>query len=108
MKYYTEGTESVLQELQTTAAGLGETEAARRLEEGGKNRLAAAKGKSIMRRFIEQLMDPMILILLAAAFISGVLAVIEDDSFADVIIILIVVIINAVLGVYQETRLKRP
>ena len=51
--------------------------------------------------------DPMILVLLAAAAISGVLAVIENESFADVIIILAVVIINAVLGVYQESKAEK-
>ena len=49
----------------------------------------------------------MIVILLAAAAISGVLAVLENDSFADVIIILAVVLINAVLGVYQESKAER-
>ncbi len=49
----------------------------------------------------------MIVILLAAAAISGVLAVLENDSFADVIIILAVVLINAVLGVYQESKAEK-
>ena len=52
-------------------------------------------------------MDPMILILLAAAAISGVLAVVEGESFTDVIIILAVVIVNAVLGVYQESKAEK-
>jgi len=69
--------------------------------------LEAAKGKSLIRRFLEQLSDPMILILLAAAAVSGVLAVVENESFADVIIILAVVIINAVLGVYQESKAEK-
>ena len=51
--------------------------------------------------------DPMILILLAAAIISGVTAAIEGESFADVIIILTVVIINAVLGVVQESKAEK-
>ena len=46
----------------------------------------------------------MTLILLAAAAISGVLAVYENESFTDVIIILFVVVVNAVLGVYQENK----
>ena len=78
-----------------------------RLEQNGKNRLEAAKGKSLLRRFLEQIADPMIIILLIAAFISGVLAVVENDSFTDVIIILAVVIINAVLGVYQESKAEK-
>ena len=98
MKFYCEDKEKVLQELQSDADGLTSDEAAKRLEANGKNKLAAAKGKSIIRRFLEQLADPMIIILLVAAAISGVLAVVENESFADVIIILAVVIVNAGKG----------
>lgn len=107
MKFHCENKEEVLKELKTSEAGLSENEAEKRLEQNGKNRLEVAKGKSLIRRFLEQLADPMILILLAAAAISGVLAVVENESFADVIIILAVVIINAVLGVYQESKAEK-
>ena len=107
MRYYCEETEATLNELSTTAEGLSAEEAARRLEANGKNRLADAPGKSLIRRFLEQMADPMIIILLVAALISGVLAVVENESFADVIIILAVVIVNAVLGVYQENKAEK-
>ena len=107
MKFYCEDNEKVLGELKSTRDGLSSAEAAKRLEANGKNKLAAAKGKSIVRRFLEQLADPMIIILLVAALISGVLAVVENESFADVIIILAVVIVNAVLGVYQESKAEK-
>lgn len=107
MKYYCESQEEVLQQINTSENGLSQSEAAKRLEENGKNRLEAAKGKSLIRRFLEQLADPMIIILLVAAAISGVLAAIENESFADVIIILAVVIVNAVLGVYQESKAEK-
>ena len=107
MKYYCEEKELVLKKLSASDDGLRQAEAERRLEQDGKNRLAAAKGKSLFRRFLEQLADPMILILLAAAAVSGVLAAVENDSFADVIIILAVVVINAILGVYQESKAEK-
>ncbi|MBQ8880144.1 MAG: calcium-translocating P-type ATPase, PMCA-type [Clostridia bacterium] len=107
MKFYCEDDKTVLEKVKSTREGLSSEEAARRLEENGKNKLAAAKGKSLIRRFLEQLTDPMIIILLVAALISGVLAVAEGESFADVIIILAVVIINAVLGVYQESKAEK-
>ena len=107
MKFYCEDNETVLQKLRSTREGLTSAEASKRLEENGKNKLAAAKGKSIICRFLEQLADPMIIILLVAAAISGVLAVVEGESFADVIIILAVVIVNAVLGVYQESKAEK-
>ena len=107
MKFYCEDKEKVLSELQCTEAGLTTAEAEKRLAANGKNKLAAAKGKSIIRRFLEQLADPMIIILLVAAAVSGVIAVLEKESFADVIIILAVVILNAVLGVYQESKAEK-
>ena len=107
MKFYCEDQDKVLSELSSSREGLTSSEASKRLEENGKNKLVAAKGKSIVRRFLEQLADPMIIILLVAALISGVLAVLENESFADVIIILAVVIINAVLGVYQESKAEK-
>ena len=107
MRYYCEGKEEVLKQVQSSEKGLSTQEAQKRLEENGRNALEAAKGKSLFRRFLEQLADPMIIILLAAALVSGVLAVVENDSFADVIIILAVVIINAVLGVYQESKAEK-
>ena len=108
MKFYCENAEDVLKQVNSSENGLTEAEAQKRLEENGKNRLEAAKGKSIFRRFMEQLADPMIIILLAAAAVSGVLAAMEPEGeFVDVIIILAVVIINAVLGVYQESKAEK-
>ncbi|MBQ8610768.1 MAG: cation-translocating P-type ATPase [Oscillospiraceae bacterium] len=108
MKHYCEEASAVLREVDSAAeTGLSAAEAKRRLEQNGLNKLAEAKGKTLLQRFLEQLSDPMIIILLVAAAISGVLAVLEGEGFADVIIILAVVIINAVLGVYQENKAEK-
>jgi len=108
MKFYCENAEEVLKQVKSSENGLNQAEAEKRLQENGKNRLEAAKGKSIIRRFLEQLADPMIIILLAAAAVSGVLAAMEPEGeFVDVIIILAVVLINAVLGVYQESKAEK-
>ena len=107
LKFYCENIEQVLEQTQSRRAGLSSEEAQRRLEANGKNKLAEAKKDSIIKQFFKQMTDPMIIILLVAAAISGVLAVVEGESFADVIIILAVVIINAVLGVYQENKAEK-
>ena len=114
MKFYCEDNDRVLAEINSTRDGLSSADANERLEKNGKNKLVAAKGKSIIRRFFEQLADPMTIILLVAAAISGGLAAYETvahpgegEGFADVIIILIVVIVNAVLGVYQESKAEK-
>ena len=107
MRFYCEDKKEVMEAVGSSFMGLTTKEAEKRLEEHGKNRLKEGKGKSVLKRFLEQLTDPMILILLAAASISGVLAVVENESFADVIIILAVVMINAILGVYQESKAEK-
>ncbi len=107
MRYYCEEKESVLQSLQTTEQGLTSEEAAIRLEKDGKNVLEAGKKKSLIARFLEQLADPMIIILIIAAVISGVLGVIENEGLTDTIIIMAVVLINAILGVYQESKAEK-
>ncbi|MBR5140264.1 MAG: cation-translocating P-type ATPase [Clostridia bacterium] len=107
MRYYLEDGKAALTRLGSSENGLSTEEAEKRLLENGRNKLTEAKGKSILVRFLEQLADPMIIILLAAALVSGILAAIENESFTDVIIILAVVLINAVLGVYQESKAEK-
>ena len=107
MRFYCEDTEAVLRGVGSTSDGLTTAEAEKRLAENGKNKLAEGKKDSLVKRFFQQMGDPMIIILLVAAAISGVLAVVQGESFADVIIILAVVIINAVLGVYQESKAEK-
>lgn len=107
MKDYLKKKEEVLEEWKTGENGLGGKEAESRLEEYGKNRLAEGKKVSVLERFLKQLADPMIIILIAAALVSGVTAVYAGESFADVIIILLVVVINAVLGVVQENKAEK-
>ena len=107
MKYYCEDAAAVLKEVGSSESGLSSEEAVKRLERDGRNELAAEKKDSLIKRFFAQMLDPMIIILLAAAAISAVLAVAEGESFADVVIILFVVIVNAVLGVYQENKAEK-
>lgn len=107
LRYYDESAAQALADLHSSTQGLTQAEAQARLEKNGKNQLAQEKKDSLLKRFFLQLADPMIIILLAAAAISGVLAVYENESFTDVIIILFVVIVNAVLGVYQENKAEK-
>ena len=107
MRFYCEEAEAVLRDVDSTSEGLTSAEAEKRLAAYGKNKLAEGKKDSLIKRFFQQMGDPMIIILLVAAAISGVLAVVQGESFADVIIILAVVIINAVLGVYQESKAEK-
>lgn len=110
MKYYLESMQSVFDDIKSSENGLSSQEAAKRLEQNGKNKLAEAKKDSVIKRFFDQMKDPMIVILLVAAVVSAVTDIIEAGHFTpptDACIILVVVIINAVLGVVQESKAEK-
>ena len=110
MKHYLHEVADVFAEVKSTELGLTSAEAEKRLEANGKNKLAEAKKASMLSRFVDQLKDPMIIILLVAAVISAVTEMIEAGGFVtptDSIIILVVVLINAVLGVVQESKAEK-
>ena len=104
MKHYLESFGKVLEEQASTPAGLSQEEAKNRLAKFGENKLVEKEKESIVKKFLKELCEPMTIILIVAAIISAVMAVINDESIADTIIILTVVIVNAVLGVYQESK----
>ena len=107
MDYYRQPPSDTLRALDSTPDGLTPEQAAARLARDGRNVLTEPPKPSLVKRFFQQLADPMILVLLAAALISAIMSAYAHESFADVIIILIVVIINAVLGVYQESKAEQ-
>ncbi len=107
MKAYLSEATDVLEQNGSSPEGLSEQQARQRLEQFGKNKLKEEKKTPLIVRFFQELADPMTLILIAAAVISGVTAVYSGESFADVVIILAVVLINAVLGVVQENKAEK-
>ena len=107
MDYYRQPPSDTLHALDSTPDGLTPEQAAARLARDGRNVLTEPPKPSLVKRFFQQLADPMILVLLAAALISAITSAYAHESFADVIIILVVVIINAVLGVYQESKAEQ-
>ncbi len=101
---YVQTPQELLTQLESTPEGLSSQEAAARLEKYGPNKLKDAEKPSLLQRFIQQLKDPMLIILIIAAAVSAVTNFISHESFAEVFIILIVVLLNAVLGVFQESK----
>ena len=102
--------ENLLKELEVTQAkGLSEQQVAERLEKYGENRLKEKKKKSGVQRFFDQFKDVMILILIAAAIISFVVACIEGHTkeFFEPVLIMLIVIMNAVMGVVQESKAEK-
>ena len=106
MKEYLSSSDEVLSELASNGeSGLTSAEAASRLASHGPNELEKEEKTPLWKRFFEQMADPMVIMLIVAAFISAVTGMIQGESeWADVVIIMAVVIINSVLGVVQEAK----
>ena len=103
-KTYTQSTQEVLQDLGVGAEGLTSQQAQERQARFGLNKLKDAEKPTLLQRFLAQLKDPMLIILMVAAGVSAATNIIANESLAEVFIILIVVLLNAVLGVIQESK----
>ncbi len=100
--------EDVLLALQVDPGqGLTAEEAAQRYLVHGENKLQAQKKHTIIKRFLEQFKDVMILILIIAAAISLVVAVYEHEGFFEPVLIIFIVILNAIMGVIQESKAEK-
>ena len=116
-KEYQLSTQQVLEVLDTTANGLSTQEAEKRREKYGLNKLKEAEKATWLQRFMAQLKDPMLIILMIAAVVSAATTVIDflqlpqprdlghlTEGLVEVGIIIVVVLLNAILGVIQESK----
>jgi len=102
--------ETVVRELNSDAVrGLTEAQVLEKRAEHGENRLREKKKKTMLQRYLDQFKDVMILILLAAAAVSFVIACVEGNpkEFFEPLLILVIVIVNAVIGVMQESKAEK-
>ncbi len=102
MEYHTQAVDEVASHLGTSPKGLSADEVRSRLEEFGKNALEAAKKKTIAGMLLRQFTDFMILVLVAAAVVSGFIG-----EVTDTMVILAIVVSNAIVGVIQEYRAEK-
>ncbi|GMQ24573.1 cation-translocating P-type ATPase [Algoriphagus sp. oki45] len=100
--FYQKNTTELFSELKSQNLGLSSSESQKRLEEFGPNALQEKKKKPAWLLFLGQFKDFMILILAAAAIISGIVG-----DLTDTIIILVIIVLNAVLGFVQEYRAEK-
>ena len=110
MTFHSQSADETLKELSAQPqTGLSASKAAALLAQYGENRLKEKKKKTNLQRFLEQFKDVMILILLAAALISFVIACIEGNpiEFFEPALILIIVVLNAVMGMLQESKAEK-
>lgn len=110
MAQYSKPLDEVISELHSSRSeGLSGAQAEERLAQYGPNRLRAKKKKSNLQRFLEQFKDVMILILIAAAVVSFIVACNGHDTseFFEPLLILVIVILNAVMGMVQESKAEK-
>ena len=116
-KTYTQSVPEVLKALDATAEGLTTAQAQERLQKYGPNKLKEAEKATWLQRFMSQLKDPMLIILMIAALVSAATTVIDYlqlplprdpghlvEGLVEVGIIVLVVLLNAILGVIQESK----
>ena len=105
-QWYSKTIKEVLDQLKVTPeAGLTDSEAKKRLEQYGPNELKSAEKESLFMRFLDQMKDPMIIVLLVAAVLSFVSSGFTD--WVDSVIILLIVIVNAVISISQEDNAEK-
>ena len=104
---YLAESEAVIEDMRTDPdRGLSRQEAQRRLEEYGSNELRGQPPVPLWRRALEQLKDPLVILLILAALISGTAWVLEGAHGAPIeaIVVLLVVTFNVGIGLVQESR----
>ena len=110
MLYHHEKTDAVLKHLASDMShGLSDQQIKSLQEKYGANKLREKKKKTNLQRFFDQFKDVMILILIAAAIISFVIACVEGNpkEFFEPVLILRIVIMNAGMGVMQESKAEK-
>lgn len=100
MEWYQKTPEEIEQELETSSTqGLSSQEASQRLDKYGENKLEEAKKKSLGQKLLDQVKDPMVIILIVAAILSAF-----TGEAVEAIIIIAIVVLNAALSIYQEGK----
>ncbi|MFZ6017214.1 MAG: cation-translocating P-type ATPase [Nitrospirota bacterium] len=102
MIWHQKKSDDILAELGTNLQGLSSGEAQKRLKEYGLNELKEKKKKTPFMMFLDQFKDFMILVLIAAAIISGIIG-----KPSDTIAIVVIVVLNAIIGFVQEYRAEK-
>jgi calcium-translocating P-type ATPase len=101
--WYRMQTKNIIHSLETSHRGLSGTLAAERLRIQGPNEIQFKKIPAWVR-FLRQFHDPMVIILLVTAVVTGTLTALGSHMLPDTIVIFSVVILNAILGFVQEGK----
>jgi magnesium-transporting ATPase (P-type) len=101
--WYSQAPDQLLTTLHSNMDGLTSEEAAARLAQSGPNEIEFKKTPAWVR-FLRQFNDPMVIILMVTALVTGTLTVMGSHMLPDTVVIAGVVLLNAVLGFVQEGK----
>src|SRR3989304_4797470 len=102
MRWHQKEIKEVIEDLNSSPEGLSSEDAHKRLIEYGHNELKEGKKRTLLNMLLDQFKDFMIIVLIAAALISGMIG-----DFKDTIAIVIIVVLNAIIGFVQEYRAEK-
>ena len=95
----------VMEELETSPRGLSAAQAKAHLRRWGTNELEQPRRENLLVRLLDQLKDPMVIVLLAAAVLS--LLASGGEDWLDAVIILLIVVVNSMISISQEDNAQR-
>lgn len=102
MNWHQKDREEIYQLLESSSNGLSSKEALQRFQKYGPNELKETKKRTIFIMFLDQFRDFMIMVLIAAAIVSGIIG-----ELIDTLAIVVIVILNAIIGFIQEYRAEK-
>jgi Ca2+-transporting ATPase len=102
MDWHQKNIEEIIKEFGTSLQGLSAVDVEKHLQKYGPNELTESKKKTLFMMFLDQFRDFMIMVLIAAAIISGIIG-----EATDTIAIIIIVVLNGVIGFIQEYRAEK-
>ncbi|MBP3431933.1 MAG: cation-translocating P-type ATPase [Clostridia bacterium] len=108
-EYYQKSVSDCFKEFSTTKNGLSEHEVQTRLERSKRVQIQPEKKQSFFSKFLAQIKELMVLVLLVSGVISIVIGAVENSSseIIDGAIILGIVVMNALFGVFQERKSEK-
>ena len=109
MEFYKFSTDECLKKLSSSMFGLSNNEVQVRLKDSQSLLISKQKKSNLFLKFLAQLKELMVLILLFSSLISIIIGAIENSSseIVDGIIILGIVVMNAVFGMVQEHKTEK-
>ena len=102
MEHFRITTEQTFEELSTGRSGISKEEAAVRQEKYGMNEIAEGKRDGLVKVFLSQFADLLVVILIICAVLSAL-----TNNAESTVVILCVIVLNAIIGTVQHFKAEK-